>query len=381
MRNLPIYDIPDMQTTPRHTGLHATVYRGEALQAFKEQVDRDIPLIGKVFHMPIANVASGGYLKEQQHRDWLLDNELWGMRHQQPGTTSTLREAFIVQNLLAYNGLAPRMYDLAIWYSPEEDFYRPVAIMDDLGTQRQPEIADAKATWAACKQQSVEQGWTMCTPDSDPRGNVMQRKWLDMNGCKIPPEFWSALLRRFQAGTRFGDRAYQAPLGARYDSALYCRSTDDRLIDLQLYDLRPASVLDVGCSGGQILNFYESYGARGLGFDHQRVVNAAAEWSYAHGHWNVDYQAADLRRGRPGDIGQFELVLCLSTLKHIGGLVDANRWILEAVQPGGRLVLEIHAQQKRQHVLEWVGDEFALASSHKSADYNRWVLHLQRGDR
>ena len=347
----------DVQTLPGESGSHAFMYRGAGLTALREAFGRD-GIAAKIHHLPLRPSEA-------------LDEYVWGYHYLPPGEQTPLVEAVTIQNLYALHGLAPRVYGLAVW----QDQYgqlRPVQVTEDLGrcdwSQHPP---DVYALFDRIRALGDE--WGVVVPGRDSGvHNCVADKWVDFNGFRLTDTYRAGLLDRYYQGVRWGDRPYQQVLGA-HNGTEACRDVADRIRDLELdlLDFTPATVADIGCSGGQFLNYLTTrYGARGVGFDSARAIPAAAEYSAAHGAWNIDYHAADLRQPE-AVTGSYDLVLFLSMSRHVG----LPEYVKAAARK--RLIVEAHSEHD-DTVRDWLGAEFEIVHEQRSADYGRLVLHAER---
>jgi len=354
---VPIFEAGDVQTLPGESGSHAFMYRGAALTELQDVFGRD-GIAAKIHHMPLRDGEA-------------LSDYVWGYHYLPAGEQTPLIEAVTVQNLYALHGLAPRVYGLALWCDSYGQL-RPVQVTDDLG--RCDWSQDRKTVYALYDRiRALGDEWGITVPGRDSGvHNCVAGKWVDFNGFRLTDTYRAGLLDRYYQGVRWGDRPYQQVLGT-HNGVETCRDITTRIEDLGLswLDFSPASVLDIGCSGGQFLNYLTvRYGARGVGIDTPRAVAAAQEYSAAAGAWNVDYHTADLRQ--PGAVtGEYDLVLFLSMSRHVG----LPEYVKAAARK--RLIVEVHDEHKAT-VRNWLGDAFDIVREHTSADYGRLVLHAER---
>ena len=235
-------------------GTHAFMYRGEGLAVLREAFGRE-GIAAKIHHQPLRN-------------DQSLGEYVWGTHYLPPHQQTPILEAITVQNLCAMHGLAARVYGLALW----RDRYgrcRPVQITDDMGHCN---IHKPTQVVSDLHAQLVELGERLGFIPNWNDGyvaHVVGGKWVDFQSFFLAPDYEPRLMARFWAGTMFGDRPYQQVLSG--SSMPTCRvDMTARIADLGLdtLDFTPRTICDIGCSGGQFLNFLtQRYGARGTGYD------------------------------------------------------------------------------------------------------------------
>jgi len=356
-KSMIIFEANDMTVPPHESGMHTFMYRGQGCETLRAAVQRPFA-VGKVHHMPL-------------RPDEKIEDYLWGQYYLPPGQWSCLYETVIIQNIFAARGLAPRIYGVGAW----QDKYgqlRPVQITDDLGKcDWGQDRAEVYAMYDHITALGRQMGMAVPGRDSGVQ-NVVAGKWVDFGGFSLLPEYEAQLTERFWQGTRWGDRPYQQILGAN-NAVDTCRDMEARIADLGLdtLDFTPRYVLDIGCSGGQFLNYLtRRYRARGTGYDTARAIPAAAEYSAYIGAWNIDYHVAALEKPVT-EMGSHDLVLFLSMSRHVG----LPEYVKDAVQK--RLIVELHSEHEAE-AFGWLADDFDIIREHRSIDYNRLVLHAER---
>ena len=351
-----VYRADDVVTLPRECGMHAFMYRGTAIEDLRAQVHRD-NVAAKIHHTPLGAAE--------------IEDYRWGHHYLPAGEQSLLSEAIAIQNLIAHHGLAPRVYGLALWRDQYGD-ERPMQITEDLGVCDWSQDRNrVYALHGTLVEMGKALGFKVPGRDNGVH-NAVQYKWVDFNGFQYADDYHDRLMQRYWQGTQWGDRPYQQLLNGENDIDT-CRNIDDRIHDLGLdaLDFVPRHVCDIGCSGGQFLNFLtRCYGARGTGYDQKRAIEAAQEYSAFSGAWNIDYHSVNLND--PNAVaGEYDLVLFLSMSKHVGLPDYVKRCATK------RLIVENHSEHDDQ-IEAWFGDEFNVIKRHQSVDYGRWVYHTER---
>lgn len=119
-----------------------------------------------------------------------------------------------------------------------------------------------------------------------------------------------------------------------------------------------SSVLDVGCGDGRFGRFLR---ARGVTVDYTGVDFSGELLARVSSDLTGQILSCDI--SRPGclrDLGQFDLVVCLSTLQHIPGHINRSRLlgeIREHIRPGGTVVLAnwqfLDSPRQRRKIRPW----------------------------
>ena len=248
-----------------------------------------------------------------------LDVALWG--------GVPLADAVIVQNLFAWHGLAPRVYDLA-WVNgqnaaqvtefvppaePEPDVARFMGLMDWYGVKaRKGRVDLAPRNWHG-------------------------GKIVDFSGLAI--EDWPNYVRslRERAYTRRGEN-----IGSSYQPVKKLgikgrRDISRRLVQMRFneLDLTGKTVLDIGSNLGAFCRATWKRGAqRVVGTDYRNIPELAFECNNALGFHNLDFVSAHLSEGRDNSAaiqaaagpGPFDVVLCMAVQNYFGGY---GSWIAD----------------------------------------------------
>lgn len=289
---------------------------------------------------------TGLCLKIHPPRWGSLDGALWG--------GVPLAEAVTVQNLFAWHGLAPRVYDL-VWVNgqnaaqvtqfvppaePEPRADRVLALMQRYG------IAARKG------------------PDLEPR-NWHGSLLVDFSGLYL--EDWDRYLAglRKRAYTRRGENIGSSYQPVKKLGIVGRRNISTRLVQMRLneIDVRGRTVLDIGCNLGAFGRALWKRGAqRVIGIDRRGIPKLAYECNNALGFWNLDFVSLNLREGRDNlaairkAIGaeQTDVVLCLAVQNYFGGY---GPWIADLC--GEMLYLEGHGGEAPDVYLEALAEDFA----------------------
>ena len=108
--------------------------------------------------------------------------------------------------------------------------------------------------------------------------------------------------------------------------------------------LRPGQVLDAGCGDGRFTAWLHGRfpGAKVTGLDSNDELLARAR---------ARHPELDLRVGEVGSSAlegrRFDLIVCTDVLEHIADDRAALRWFADRLEPGGRLVLHVPADDQR----------------------------------
>lgn len=114
------------------------------------------------------------------------------------------------------------------------------------------------------------------------------------------------------------------------------------LIDRTLRDLRPASILEIGCGQGALGSRLAGYGDY-LGVEpDERSFRVAQQRVSAQGGQVLHGTSADVPAGR-----QFDLVCAFEVLEHIADDEAALASWVQLIRPGGGLLLSVPAWQDR----------------------------------
>ena len=290
--------------------------------------------------------------------------QLWG------GTT--IGDATRIQNLFAIHGLAPRVFGVG---TLNEEF--PVQVVEYAKGAGKPDISRAEKV-AAKYHISVRD--LLHSERTRKAYLARPEKWV---GGKLVDfgRFFFQNRKALEARLRGHVARYHKKMKGRADTKIgyqpcpELRVEGKRDIDwrwkkmgLDRLDLAGKRVLDLGCNQGAFTRLLERQGApRVVGVDH-KFISGNRELANYLGDWRCDFVQTSLPKGR-GDIAkrtgieQFDLVMSLSVLGHMGGYAN---WFPRLVAPGGVVYFEGQGSDSRstyQKVLmrdfaqvEWMGE-------------------------
>jgi len=201
---------------------------------------------------------------------------IWGYKG--PLGQSTIAESTIVQNLVAIDGFAPRVYDLVL--------------IDDKVAQ----VTD------------FVKGKPGAVPFSDNRFEFVDHeinKPHNFFGGKLV-DFQGAVFKDFSATKRdLVNKAHSLtsfPRSERqlYQSTNYCpgkRNTKGRLGRYKLPSFKGKTVFDIGCNFGMMMRAASDRGAlRVFGIDWPNMVEISRQLAILDGYFNLDFVGGDLKK-------------------------------------------------------------------------------------
>jgi len=104
----------------------------------------------------------------------------------------------------------------------------------------------------------------------------------------------------------------------------------------RLYDEQPfASLLDIGCGSGALLDHFGERGVRGVGFDLSQAI-----MSYHRRRGTFPGFVGSVEQ-IPLAAGQFEMLTCLGLIEHLADPVAALAELRRVVKPGGRVMITV----------------------------------------
>ena len=145
------------------------------------------------------------------------------------------------------------------------------------------------------------------------------------------------------------NRSYEAGSNERYLSADGEWQRFAIMAALALYDRPRATVLDLGCGTGRMVDFAQRYGATryiGVDFSFSALETARArEMSEAGGALEVQWVQADLQAWEPTE--EVDVVLISEVLYYLARQDELLDCALAALRPGGVLVVSMWNDGRR----------------------------------
>ena len=252
-----------------------------------------------------------GAMNEQNRQDH--ETYHWG--------SHSLVEAVRIQNLFAFAGYAPRIYDVVLVNGEQvaqvTDFVEPIGV---------PRPEKVRALIKKYNIESRHKNYDLAERNWRGRYLVDFGSWAFAN-----PKAYEASLRK-RARTRIasanrgtiGERGYQelSFFGVPGDRNLEHRA---RVMRLDEIDFAGKTVFDIGCNMGQFCHEADKRGARKVvGADREYIASIAREIANWVGRWNIDIFSLNL----PEEIDEvdetFDVVFAFSMFNPLGGYAS---WI------------------------------------------------------
>ncbi|MHA2232872.1 MAG: 50S ribosomal protein L11 methyltransferase [Candidatus Hodarchaeales archaeon] len=216
-----------------------------------------------------------------------------------------LTDCTIVQNLFAFEGLAPRVFDIIL---VNGQCTQVTEYVTGDGKWNPDAAAELRRRYG------LKTSWDM-NPKNWVAGKLVDFQSWHFRDKKVYRQ--SLIDRAFQVAA-WGSRPepYQT-----IEDAPSQRTTSQRLKIMQWnkYDFAGKDVLDIGCNLGVLCHQAIMSGARRvIGVDLEQVAILAQEYANYHRLWNIDFIGAHLPREREKIEGKFDVVIALSVARQIG---------------------------------------------------------------
>ncbi len=243
-----------------------------------------------------------------------------------------LVDAVKIQNLCAWHGLAPRIYEI-LGIKWEGKIY-PAVLTDDLGeASDMVPYTTRLEIMAAIKKLGEEYGFYTEFEDVGQATNFMGGKFVDFQGFKLQPDYRDRVIARYRKNAKWSENTYQSIPELGIEGY---RENGRRveLMELDKIDFKGKAVVDIGCSGGFYCRYAKEHGAtRVMGVDLPEVVSAAFEVSNFLGYYDIDYSGMVLEKDKNYNFGfGVDIIFYLSVYRYFGYepfLKNANMVIYE----------------------------------------------------
>ncbi len=227
-----------------------------------------------------------------------------------------MEEITQIQNIYYWKGLAPRVYDLIrindLYWAQVVEFIEGEHCLDELILENIIRNMHHSDIQHSC----------------DIYGsNVVNGKWVDYD------KFEFANYERYKRKVKddyikcatwgSGEGAYQDHEDLEIEGAR--KDTRKEMFELDNYDFKGKTVLDIGCSGGYFVNYCAKRGARAIGIDMPMVIDATRQAANISNVFNAEYYPYNLSEENFLEyiyaitgIKEFDYVFFLSMNQHIG---------------------------------------------------------------
>lgn len=247
-------------------------------------------------------------------------------------TEERMREITIIQNVLAFEDLAPRVYDIV---KVNGYFAQVVEFLD--GNQGYENNEVGQKIYESINDRMKELGIENFE-DYSRADNYINGKIIDLNGCVFHKldEYKKRVLDQLQTCQEVGAGGFQSY--QTFDNAPGKRNTKYRIEKMRLDEenFEGKTVLDIGCATGAFCQYAAKRGAkRVFGFDYERVCKAAREYANLMGYYNIDFIGMELCRYpeqvyadivKATGYEKFDIIFFLSMVRWIGIMP----WIYES---------------------------------------------------
>lgn len=320
-------------------------------------------LLLKVFHFP-------AYTDIKNFKYGKLFN-FTGVWHE----STTLIETIKIQNLFAFYGIAPKVFGIFLLQNPTFNTTHYAVLTEDCGDADHGLSIEERTKRHETFYKNLPNitGLRLPFKDYTSSSNIINGKLVDWQCATYQDDYIWKLRERYLQKTGFGDSKYQTV--PELDIQEGIRKTDIRIKDLGLdkIDFKGKTVVDVGCSGGNFINYAWKQGAkRTVGVDWYRVLEGTMELATYFGNFNADFYPADLSEAmneKVLEIAPFDICFLLSMTTHIG--------IPEYLHSLSKMmVLEINHEHQVEETLAKLKPYWHIKFIGKSTDFgDRNIYH------
>lgn len=308
-----------IQYTKNH-GAFSFVCRDKHLLNEVQKKYQRTNIVLKIFFRPLANAVKHDNLQ------MLLSNYIYGHHFTDDDNkdrASKLVNSVKVQNICAFEGLAPRVYGIDLL--EYDGLLFPMVIVEDLGDELGWDVREVTKLWDKLVEVGKKYGFDLGYFDGNPT-NMMQGKWIDFQGFTHVDNYVDNLHDRLVNSATWSGNHYQSVPQLNIDGF---RKTHIRNKELGLdrVDFKGKRVLDVGCSGGQFCMYASDHEAQYIvGVDLPEVVEGTRELVNHLGYFNIDLHGMNVTKEQLDY--QADITLYLSMYMHVGML----EWVVNATR-------------------------------------------------
>ena len=310
---MKIYKTSEQIKYGSNHGSFSFIYReGELLDLVKKDYQRE-GIVLKIFFrpydekIPLSEYIYGHYFVGGDYED----------------RNSKLLESLKVQNLCAFEGLAPRVYGVDLLVYEGHTF--PMIVVEDMGINPGWDVRQVSKVWDKLAEVSKKYGFTLGYFDGNPQ-NLVADKWVDFQGFALVNNYVDKLKERIISSATWSENHYQSVPQLGIDGF---RKTDIRTRELGLdkVNFNGKRVLDVGCSGGQFSMYAVDKGASYVvAADLPEVIAGTRELANYLGYFSIDWHGIDVTT-TPLDY-EADITFYLSMYMHVGLL----EWVVKSTR-------------------------------------------------
>jgi hypothetical protein len=224
-----------------------------------------------------------------------------------------------IQNLLAFHGVAPRVYDVGVINYKGKKYPYQVAeeIMPGATNGIQKEEVRKTIEWY-----KMYYGFEMEFDDTYRDDNWINGKLIDFQGFRLRKDYEELMYQRFMSNAKWAGNFYQD-----YKQLHGWRNSDRiAMLEKAELNLKNKRVLDIGCSGGQFSRWASDRGAYEVhGVDLPEVIEVTREVSNYDRYFNIDWTGIDLNE-KDLNARNVDVIFFLSMTRHVG----LKSWLFEA---------------------------------------------------
>lgn len=258
-----------------------------------------------------------------------INSMLWGRPiavnngEQSRNEYSYLMESIKIQNLCAFHGYAPRVYDYG--FIKKFGYLYPVFVVDKLDGQPSETIEQMQEVMGELWKLGQWYGFKFTYADYARLDNTLGNKWVDFQGAFFYLNYERRLKKRYEELTKWNGNIYQnSDFSTGYRDSERLEFISQSLIDTPVFGSPETSklfegknVLDVGCNGGLFSRLALKFGAKRVtAIDKLEVITGAREYNNYKGYWNIDYIEKDIEN--PDEIPDSEVIIYMSVYRYFG---------------------------------------------------------------